>query len=108
MTKRLLGTLLALCCVLPACGGSDASEGSVKDSFTATGVIVKIDSEGIGKVRGFTLKTSEGTLEVSIDPDVAYEFPLDHLHEHLAASEPVECKLERRDGKLYAVTIEDA
>jgi hypothetical protein len=39
---------------------------------------------------------------------VDYGFDLGHLHEHRASGDPVRCLLEEREGKLYALRIDDA
>lgn len=72
------------------------------------GVIVEIDSEGLGEVTSFTLKDGDDTYEIFIAEEVDYGFPLGHLQEHLSSNEPVAVDLEERDDdKLYALTIED-
>lgn len=73
------------------------------------GVILDIDSQGLGDVTRFTLKDGDNTYEIFIADDVDYGVPLGHLHEHLTSNDPVAVELEERgDGKLYALSIEDA
>lgn len=89
---------------LTGCGGS----AEVEAPSEVTGVVVDIESAGIGDIRGFKLKDGANTYDVVIDPDTEYEFNLGHLQEHLSGSVPIKVELEERDGVLYAETIEDA
>lgn len=73
-----------------------------------TGVIVDIDSAGLGDVRSFELKRRDETFQILIDPEVDYEFDVGHLSEHLAGGQPVRVKVDARDGKLFAQRIDDA
>jgi hypothetical protein len=97
----LLGTLL-----LAACGGDGSEE--AQSPTEITGVIVGIDSEALGEVESFDLKNGDTIHTLYVDPTIEYSFPLGHLHEHLETAQPVACKVEERDGKLYAQTIDDA
>lgn len=97
----MLAAVVALGLLLGACGGSGAPD-------EVTGVIIDVESQGIGQVDSFELKDGDETYEIRIDPERDYEFNLGHLHEHLQASEPVKVELESRDGFLFAVAIEDA
>lgn len=97
--------MMAAVLLLGACAG----ESSCVDAGRCTGVVTGIDGAGIGEVNSFTLKSGDETVEVLVDPDKEYGFDLGHLHEHLASSEPVIVELEERDdGRVYALTIEDA
>ncbi len=94
------------------CGGSGESApaeltGEVAAPDELTGEIVAIDGEG-SEIRSFTLASEGEEYEILIAPDVDYGFDLAHLHEHEAAGDPVHCRLEERDGDLYALSIEDA
>jgi hypothetical protein len=73
-----------------------------------TAVIVDIESAGFGEVESFTVKDGDQTYEIFTAEDGDYGFPLGHLHEHLQAAEPVRMDLEERDGRLFALTIDDA
>ncbi len=86
-----------------ACGG-DAAEPPPSE---VTGLIVAIEGEG-SDVRSFTLESDGEAHEIHIAPDVDYGFDLAHLHEHERDREPVRCDLEQREGRLYALTIDDA
>ena len=110
MQRRLIFVLLAAL-FLAACGGDDAEVGFDVDDgppTEVTGVIVGIDSEALGEVESFDLKDGDTIHTLYIDPTIEYSFPLGHLHEHLETAQPVKCKVEERDGKLYAQTIDDA
>lgn len=72
------------------------------------GVIVAIDSEALGDVTSFTLKDGDQTYEIYIAEDVDYGFPLGHMQEHVQTADPVSVEIEEREGKLYALSIEDA
>ena len=110
MQRRLILLLLAIG-LLASCGGDDPDVGSGDEDrppTEVTGVIVSIDSEALGEVESFDLKDGDTIHTLYIDPTIEYTFPLGHLHEHLETAQPVTCKLEERDGKLYAQTIDDA
>lgn len=71
------------------------------------GVVVDIESRGLGDVQSFTLKNLDKTYEIYIDPDITYEFPPSHLATHRAAAEPLLVGTEMRDGRLYAISLAD-
>lgn len=99
---------------LAACGNDDDSANQSPSSELGeapeqvTGPIVDIESEGLGDVHSFTVKSGAQTYEILIDPDVDYGFPLGHLNEHRISGDPVSVELVERDGRLYAQTIVDA
>ncbi len=102
MTGRLLGVLLAVI-LLHACAGSP--EGTPE---SVTGPITVVEGAGAA-VESFTVTTEDGDdFEVRIDDDIDYGFDLAHLHDHHESGDPVEVRLEERDGVLYALSIEDA
>lgn len=74
---------------------------------SVTGVLVDLQSKGLADVRSFTLKSGTNVYEIRIAEDVDYGFALGHLNEHLTSSDPVRVELEERDGRLYALSIED-
>lgn len=90
--------------LLGACSKNTQADGAPS---RVEGVIVHIDSIAIDDVNGFTLKDGEVTYDIRIADDVDYGFPLGHLQEHVQSAGPVAVDLEERDGKLYALTIED-
>jgi len=74
------------------------------------GVITSIDSQGVDKVKGFTLRTrSEVDLTFVIGQlDNGIEFPPGHLAEHQASLEPVLVYFKAEGGKLVVYHLEDA
>jgi hypothetical protein len=99
-----LATLvLAFSGVIAGCGGSD-EDAAVSG---VTGIVTRVD-RGASGVRAFTLESDGRSLEILIAPDVDYGFDLAHLDVHAATRDPVYCTLERRDGELYALSIDDA
>ncbi len=93
----LVGALL----IGAGCGGGEPAPSAL------TGTIVAIDGEG-SDIRSFTLRSEGEDYEVFIAPDVGYGFDLAHLHDHETAGDPVRCRLEKRDDRLYALSIDDA
>lgn len=99
--------LLVTATLVASCSdGQQAQPGGVPSRVE--GVIIAIDSAAIDDVNGFTLKDGDVTYEIFIADDVDYGFPLGHLQEHVQSAGPVSVDLEERNGKLYALTIEDA
>jgi hypothetical protein len=74
------------------------------------GVIVAVDSAGLGSVRSFTLRRAGGeTIEFRLDRLAnAAEFPPGHLAEHQASAEPVRVWSIESGGAHYAIVLEDA
>ena len=108
---------------LPTPSGSPASSGAAPSvsfdmpSFAVpepkspvAGVITSIDSQGVDKVRGFTLRTRSGVdLTFVIGQlDNGVEFPPGHLAEHQASLEPVLVYFKVDDGRLVVYHLEDA
>jgi hypothetical protein len=89
--------------VLAGCGNDGGSD----SPSVAVGAVVEIDRDAAG-INGFTLTTDDGEVEILIADDVDYGFDLEHLREHQATHDPVRCRLEEREGRLYALSIEDA
>lgn len=100
-----VAVVLLLGSIVAACGDDEAGPGAPE---VVTGVILEIDSEGLGEVNSFKVKDGDDTYTIRIDPEREYSFNLGHLHEHLQNVEPVVVELETRDGFLFAITIEDA
>lgn len=71
------------------------------------GVVVDVEAASLGEVQSFTVKDGDETYEVLVDSERDYGFPVSHLSEHIASADPVRVELEQRNGRLYAVTIED-
>jgi hypothetical protein len=71
---------------------------------------VRIDSEGLTKVKGFTLRLADGT-EVPFTIGVLENgaaFPPGHLAEHMSGSTPVRVFFRDEDGARVVYRIEDA
>jgi hypothetical protein len=75
------------------------------------GVVIAVDSAGLGDVRGFTLRPGSspfsfgfvlGTLEN------ATEFSPSHLAEHQASSEPIRVWFRVEGGERVVYRLEDA
>jgi hypothetical protein len=94
----LLASIVAL---LAGCGG-----GGSDNPTELTGLIVDIKGRG-NDVSSFTLRTGDRSYEILLDPDIDYGFQPAHLRVHASALYPVRCKLERREGRLYALEIVD-
>jgi hypothetical protein len=74
------------------------------------GVIVAVDSQGLGDVRGFTLRRSGGEeLGFSLAAlENGIQFPPGHLAEHLADAVPVRVWYRESGGERLALWLEDA
>lgn len=76
----------------------------------ASGVIVRVDSEGLDRVRGFELRTPDGSI-VSFalgNLENPTAFPPGHLAEHQATAQPVRVSYRLEGGINVAVRLEDA
>ncbi len=93
--------------VLSGCSDPSPVEADVEEG-RLEGVIVAIESAALDDVTSFTLKDGDEIYEIYIADDVDYGFPLGHMQEHVQTADPVTVDFEQRDGKLYALTIEDA
>ena len=75
------------------------------------GVVLSVDSAGLGDVRGFTLRPASSpfsfTFELGALEDPT-EFPPGHLAEHQATSQPVRVYFRTEDGVHIAYRLEDA
>lgn len=125
-TKRaptLAALLLALSLV--ACGGDQtpnaktpaggppsaagvANSPGAADEGQLEGNIIKVETTGLHEISGFTLQGGGKRYEIVIDPERDYGFDLHHLMEHQDDKLPVRVSVEERNGKLYALEIEDA
>ena len=88
--------------MLAGCGGGGGDEAPNE----LTGLIVDVQGRG-NDVRSFTLQTADDKVELRIAPDVNYGFQLGHLRIHENSLLPVRCTLQRRAGRLYAISIDD-
>jgi hypothetical protein len=89
--------------------GTDLTGGSA-DAPSEVGVIVGVESEGLDKVRGFTLRTADGsTVAFAIGAlENAAAFPPGHLVEHQATAQLVRVWYRTQNGTRVAIRLEDA
>lgn len=80
------------------------------DTSSVEGVIVAVDSAGLGDVRGFTLRQVGGeTIDFRLgELENATDFPPGHLAEHQATAEPVRVWFRLEGAERFAVRLEDA
>lgn len=105
-----LATLLAACGASPVTTPSSPSDTAVPASSPVIGRVVVVDSEGLSKVRGFTLRTDAGTELAFVIGSLenGAEFPPGHLAEHLATASPVRVFFRETGGARVVYRIEDA
>jgi hypothetical protein len=74
------------------------------------GVVIRVDSAGLTKVRGFTLRADDGrTLEFDLAAlENAVDFPPGHLVEHQGLGSKVRVWYRDAGGTLQAIRLEDA
>jgi hypothetical protein len=89
---------------------ADAATSASVPASPVTGVVIKVDSTGLDKVSGFTLRTNDGqTLVLAIGIlENGAQFPPGHLAEHLATAAPVKVWFRADGGALVVYRIEDA
>lgn len=105
MTVRLA---LALLVTLALAAPVAACQPTLREEV---GVVISIESAGLGKVDGFELRTADGRLLTFDTRDLAFDrvgFPASHLSEHLATTEPVRVTYRLEDGRNVAVRLVDA
>ena len=75
-----------------------------------SGVVVAVDSRGLGDVRGFTLRVPGGELlEFDLRAlENGADFPPGHLAEHQATAAPVRVTFRMDGATRLALRIEDA
>jgi hypothetical protein len=88
--------------------GEACSRNTARAPAKVTGVVVDVASQSLGHVRSFKVRSHGEVYKIFIDPTVTYSFPPAHLSAHLASAEPVRVGVETRNGRLYAVSMEDA
>jgi hypothetical protein len=115
------GAALAVGLLVAGCGSSSATPvpASAPPSAVApspalaspvTGVVVSVDSAGLSKVTGFTLRLPDGTQQafrIGVLENGA-EFPPGHLQEHALTAAPVRVSFRREGADLVVYRIEDA
>lgn len=105
----LVATLL-----LAACGGPDATPSPAPATVVplvspVTGRLVKLDAEGLTRVRGFTMRLADGS-EVPFvigTLENGGEFPPGHLAEHMASSSAVRVFYRDEGGAHVVYRLED-
>jgi hypothetical protein len=97
--RALIVVVLGLAVAAPCGGAREAKE--------LQGVVVGVESQGLTRVTGFTLKDEGAVYDIAIDPGTDYGFPLDHLNEHKVTAAPVLVVVEERAGRLVALEIKD-
>ena len=106
------GFAVALIVVLAATGVAAilASRGSERPELSLTGVVAGIESEGLDRVRSFSVRTDAGQV-VQFDFGIlqnAAEFPPGHLAEHQATGQRVTVFYLQQGESRVAVRIDDA
>lgn len=92
-------------------GGSSLRDpGAPANATAAVGVIVGVQSQGLDRVTGFTLRTTDqGMLTFTIgDLENGAEFPPGHLVEHQATAQSVRVWYRTEAGVRVAIRLEDA
>lgn len=79
-------------------------------SSPVVGVVVAVDSAGLGQVSGFSLRVDGGwAFKLALGPlENAAEFSPSHLAEHLASSEPIRAFYRLEGGAPVVYRLEDA
>jgi hypothetical protein len=113
--------LLGFAIVLAGCGSTGTPRPTLDPSLVGPsvlpaltspveGVVVAVDSAGLDKVSGFTVRLADGT-EVPFTIGTlenGVEFPPGHLTEHVVSAEPVRVLFRPEGGALVVYRIEDA
>jgi hypothetical protein len=105
----LAGLALVACggpAPVPATGGPAASEPLTSPVI---GRLVRLEAEGLTKVRGFTMRLADGReVAFTMGPvDNAAEFPPGHLAEHMASSQLVRVFYREEAGTRVVYRLED-
>jgi hypothetical protein len=104
-----LGVLGAVAVAAAVLGSGQPQTGRPDGAPTVDGIVVGVDSAGLGDVRSFRLRTTDGrtlTFDLSGLRD-GPQFPPGHLTEHLATSLPVRVWYEGSGDSLKALWLED-
>jgi hypothetical protein len=115
-TRRLFAVLFVGVVVATALAALLLSETTGADpdlppgTTAMTGVVVAVDSAGLGDVRGFTLRRPGGELVefVLSALENGSEFPPGHLAEHQATAQPVRVWFRTEGEDRLAIRLEDA
>jgi hypothetical protein len=110
--SRRLPALVAVAIVIAACQVSASGSPPTSSDVVSPvdGVVIAVDSAGLGSVRGFTLRTPSGlSIAFSLGPlENAAQFSPSHLAEHLATSAPVRAWFQVQNGARVVYRLEDA
>lgn len=112
-TRNLFALALLLVVVASAAAALLLNGTNGTASTTApsvVGVIVGVDSEGLDRVRGFTLRTTDGASDTFAIGTLenGTVFPPGHLVEHQATAEPVRVWYLVDGSTKVAIRLEDA
>ena len=101
---------LASAAVLLVGTGILRDAGAPANATAAVGVVVGVKAEGLDRVSGFTLRTTDqGTLVFAIGGlENGAEFPPGHLVEHQATAQLVRVWYRTEAGVRVAIRLEDA
>ena len=79
-------------------------------SEQAVGVVIRVDSAGLADVRGFVLRTADGTeLRFTLGRlENGDRFPPGHLAEHAATAAPIRVSYHLEGGTRVVTRLEDA
>lgn len=104
----VIGVTGAAALLLGATGRPDPAAPS--GATPVVGVIVGVQAQGLDRVTGFTLRTTDrGSLQFAIgDLENGAEFPPGHLVEHQATAQPVRVWYRTEGGVMVAIRLEDA
>jgi hypothetical protein len=92
-------------------GGSSVRDpGAPANATAVVGVIVGVQAQGLDRVTGFTLRTTDqGSLAFVIgNLENGARFPPGHLVEHQATAQPVRVWYRTEGGARVAIRLEDA
>jgi hypothetical protein len=107
----LLGAIIIATAVAALLLGDPGTNGTIPpDAQQMTGVVVAIDSAGLGDVRSFVLRRPGGELvEFSLrEFGSGSQFPPGHLAEHQATSQPITVTFRMDGDEHLALSLEDA
>ncbi|MEA2620358.1 MAG: hypothetical protein QOC97_1131 [Chloroflexota bacterium] len=115
-TRNLFALVFVAVVVLAGGAALLLGESSLRDpgapagATAAVGVIVGVQSQGLDRVTGFTLRTTDqGTIVFKIGAlENGAEFPPGHLVEHQATAQPVRVWYRTDGTTKVAIRLEDA
>lgn len=90
-------------------GASSPASGQLAIESPVTGVVIAVDSTGLGSVSGFTLRLADGRTQafrIGILENGA-SFPPGHLKEHMVAAAPVRAFFRPEGSDLVVYRLED-